>query len=64
MSTFTESEVEAAALDWLQALGWRVAHGPDFAPLEHFGDRNAPLPGLTSGNLPLRNAEGLLACES
>ena len=33
MSTiFTESEVEAAALEWLEGLGWKVAHGPDIAP--------------------------------
>ena len=29
---FTESEVEAAALEWLEGLGWKVAHGPDVAP--------------------------------
>ena len=32
MTRFTESTVEAAALEWLEALGWRVAHGPDIAP--------------------------------
>ena len=32
MATFTESEVEAAALEWLEDLGWKVAHGPDIAP--------------------------------
>ena len=32
MTRFTESEVEAAALEWLEALGWSVAHGPDIAP--------------------------------
>ena len=34
MSTgrFTESDVEDAALAWLEGLGWRVAHGPDIAP--------------------------------
>ena len=31
-STFTESEVEAASLEWLEDLGWKVAHGPDIAP--------------------------------
>ncbi len=31
-SSFTESEVEAAALEWLEGLGWKVAHGPDVAP--------------------------------
>ena len=32
MTSFTESEVEAAALEWLRASGWNVAHGPDIAP--------------------------------
>ena len=27
-----EVEVESAALDWLAALGWTTAHGPDIAP--------------------------------
>ncbi len=30
--TLTESDVEQAALDWLEGLGWRVAHGPDIGP--------------------------------
>ena len=29
---FTESEVEDAALEWLEGLGWNVAHGPEIAP--------------------------------
>ena len=32
MTSFTESEVEAAALEWLGACGWNVAHGPEIAP--------------------------------
>ena len=32
MTTITEAVVEEAALDWLSALGWQVAHGPDIAP--------------------------------
>jgi type I restriction enzyme R subunit len=28
----TESVVEEAALAWLEAIGWQVAHGPDIAP--------------------------------
>ena len=32
MTTITEADVERAALEWLAALGWRVAHGPDIAP--------------------------------
>ena len=31
MTSFTESEVETAALEWLGSLGWKVAHGPDIA---------------------------------
>ena len=32
MTTLTEADVEHAALGWLAAQGWRVAHGPDIAP--------------------------------
>ena len=32
MTTFSESEVEEAALEWLEGLGWAVAHGADIAP--------------------------------
>ena len=32
MTTLTEADVESAALDWLAALGWQTAHGPDIAP--------------------------------
>ena len=32
MKTITESEIEAAALEWLAGLGWNVVHGPDIAP--------------------------------
>src|SRR5882724_9924240 len=28
----TESVVEQAAFAWLEAVGWRIAHGPDLAP--------------------------------
>ena len=31
MTSFSESEVEQLALDWLAGLGWSVAHGPDIA---------------------------------
>ena len=31
-ASFTEPEVEAAALEWLEGLGWRVAHGPEIGP--------------------------------
>jgi type I restriction enzyme R subunit len=29
---FSESDVESAALEWLRAAGWQVAHGPEIAP--------------------------------
>ena len=32
MSTFAESDVEQASLNWLAGLGWQTAHGPDIAP--------------------------------
>ncbi len=32
MTSFSESEVEQLALDWLAGLDWAVAHGPDIAP--------------------------------
>ncbi len=32
LRALTESDVEAAALDWLRASGWEVAYGPDIAP--------------------------------
>ena len=32
MAAFTENEVEAAALEWLAALGYSVLHGPDISP--------------------------------
>ncbi len=39
MSTFTESEVEQAALDWLENLGFAVKHGPEIAPGELAAER-------------------------
>lgn len=30
--SFTESVVEDAALGWLEAGDWQIAHGPDIAP--------------------------------
>lgn len=32
MTPLTESTIEQAALAWLEAIGWKVAHGPDIAP--------------------------------
>ncbi len=39
MTAFAESTVEHAALAWLEALGWQVAHGPDISPV---GDTLTP----------------------
>ena len=33
MTTINEADVGAAALNWLAALGWQVAHGPDVGPM-------------------------------
>lgn len=32
MTQVYESQVEELALDWLEHIGWRTAHGPDIAP--------------------------------
>lgn len=32
MTTFTESTIEEATLDWLAKLGFAIAHGLDIAP--------------------------------
>ena len=32
MISLSESDVEKAAIDWLEGLGWRTAHGPDIGP--------------------------------
>jgi len=39
MNSLTESVVEAAALDWLQGLGYTVQSGPDIAPDQIFAER-------------------------
>ncbi len=42
MSAFTESDVEVAALGWLEALGYTVLHGPDIAAGEPSAERSDP----------------------
>ena len=32
MTTITEADVEDAALEWLDALGWQTVRGPDIGP--------------------------------
>ena len=44
VTTITKDGVEAAALEWLAAVGWRVAHGADIAP-----DTPGPERGPTTG---------------
>ena len=39
-STFTESVVEDATLDWLASLGYTILHGPDIAAGEPRAERN------------------------
>ena len=39
MTAFTESVVEQAALDWLRALDWGIAHGPEIAPDQPAAER-------------------------
>ncbi len=36
----TESTVEAAALEWLEGLGWEVGHGPGIAPYGSGAERS------------------------
>lgn len=42
MSNFSESVVEEAALEWLQALGYTILHGPDIAAGEPAAERTGP----------------------
>lgn len=41
-SSFTESVVEDAALEWLASLGYEVLHGPDIAVGESAAERTDP----------------------
>lgn len=40
MASLNESEVEKAALAWLQAVGWTIRHGAEMVPGELFGERD------------------------
>jgi type I restriction enzyme, R subunit len=42
MSTFTESAVEEAALEWLRGLGYTVLHGPEIGAGEPAAERSDP----------------------
>lgn len=50
MSGVTESAVEAAALAWLETIGWWIAHGPAIAP-GHAGGRRLNLQSTARGGL-------------
>jgi len=39
MTHLTESDIESAALTWLERLGWTVKHGPEIAPGELTAER-------------------------
>lgn len=41
MTSFTESVVEEAALEWFEALGYAVVHGPDLGPGDGAGGDHA-----------------------
>jgi type I restriction enzyme R subunit len=73
MRSISESIVEEAALAWLEAIGWQVAHGPDLAPdgpapeRTDYGQvvleqrlRDALLPKLISGEIRVKDAERFL----
>lgn len=40
MTSFTESDVEEAALDWLKRAGWQVRNGAEIAPGEPAAERD------------------------
>ena len=44
MTTITKADVEQAALDWLECLGWAVTYGPDIAPDTSNAERSTELP--------------------
>ncbi len=54
-AAFTESEVEEAALAWLEELGYEILHGPEIAPGELFSEREA----YEDPTLPRRLRESL-----
>jgi type I restriction enzyme, R subunit len=45
MSSFIESVVEEAALEWLQGLGYTVLYGPEISEGELGSERDDPLFG-------------------
>ena len=51
MTRITESEVEAAALEWLAGLGYAVLHGPDIGPEGPASERGSHDEVLLAGRL-------------
>ena len=45
-SKFTESVVEDAALEWFEAVGYQILHGPEIAPGEPASERSQCEPFL------------------
>ena len=65
MTAFSESVVEDAALAWLEAIGWRIAHGPDIAPdmpaFQQLQTCKAEVPALFAANAVLVVLDGVEA---
>jgi type I restriction enzyme R subunit len=53
-----ESDVEAAALDWLEELGYSVLYGPDVAPDEPGSERES----YNQPFLPQRLRNAIVTC--
>jgi hypothetical protein len=51
MSKFTESDVEEAALEWLQEIGYSYVGGPDIAPGEPAAERASYTDVILAGRL-------------
>jgi type I restriction enzyme R subunit len=51
MSRLDESQVELAALEWFQGLGYEVRHGQDIAPGEAFAERDSYEQVVLAGRL-------------
>ncbi|NPV56473.1 MAG: type I restriction endonuclease subunit R, partial [Anaerolineae bacterium] len=51
MTTFTESVIEQAAIDWLKALGYEYALGPEIAPDGSRPERESYESGLLPGRV-------------
>ena len=51
MGALTEALIESAALEWFQALGYELAHGPHIAPGEASGERTVFSEVVLAGRL-------------